>query len=226
MQNRKHYANGKTVESATGYTVRVGEPLVDMTAKAASTSLSMPSDPIQDGSYLISLEVNGTVVAAREAYDFASGSCTVGDYTLAYSSGAVTVSTTSNNDVVVLKIEPLEVFTTDEFRAAVKNACKCDSSSGGGSGGGVLLVHETASKSEGNTLYTLDRTYAEIASADAVLIVRKHEIAGVVNVSSSFIDAYGFADGFGYAVHFYEDSEDRIYLCSSTSDYPVYTQEK
>lgn len=67
-----------------------------------------------------------------------------------YDGGEVEVDyNASNGDVVRLTIEPLEVKVTDGFRAAVKKACKCDSSSGGGSGGGSpLIVRRTVSNGE------------------------------------------------------------------------------
>ena len=106
--------------STSEYEVKIGDPVVDAEVKASSTSVSIPCEAIPDGEYLVSLEVNGTDVAHRDTFSFASGSATVGDYTLAYSSYAVTVSTTSNNDVVRLVIEPLKVVATDAFKAAVK----------------------------------------------------------------------------------------------------------
>ena len=105
--------------STSEYEVKIGDPVVDAEVKATSTSVAIPCAAIPDGEYLISLEINGTSAAHRDTFSFASGSCTVGDYTLAYSSYAVTVSTTSNNDVVRLKVEPVEVYVTDAMKAAV-----------------------------------------------------------------------------------------------------------
>lgn len=107
------------IYSTDEYEVKIGDPVVDAEVKASSTSVAIPCEAIPDGKYLVSLEVNGTAVAFRDTFSFASGSCTVGDYTLAYSSYSVTVSTTSNNDVVRLKIEPVEVYVTDAMKAAV-----------------------------------------------------------------------------------------------------------
>lgn len=107
------------IYSTDEYEVKIGDPVVDAEVKATSTSVAIPCAAIPDGKYLVSLEVNGTAVAYRDTFSFASGSCTVGDYTLAYSSYAVTVSTTSNNEVVRLKIEPVEVYVTDAMKAAV-----------------------------------------------------------------------------------------------------------
>lgn len=107
-------------EIDTGYSVVIGKPVVHTEKKATGSSVSFPCEAIPDGSYLVSLEVNGSVEAYRESMDFSSGSCTVGAYTLSYSSYALTVSGTSNNDIVRVMVEPLDVKTTDAFRAAVK----------------------------------------------------------------------------------------------------------
>lgn len=137
------------IEADAGYIVKIGEPVCIAEVKATSTSVSIPCDPIADGDYLISLEVNGTVTARRESFSFASGSATVGDYTVAYASNAVTVSTTEENDIVNIMIEPLKVFATDEFKAAVaKVAPAAAASGGGGTGGGVLVVHEIQHQGE------------------------------------------------------------------------------
>lgn len=101
--------------------IRVGKPVVDGFIKASSKSVNLPCAPV-DGDVLISLEVNGTVVARRELFTMVEGSVDVGDYTVAYSGGAVTISGTSNNDVVSIRIEPVEVVVSDAFRAAVENA--------------------------------------------------------------------------------------------------------
>lgn len=107
-------------EFDTGYSVDIGKPVIHAEKKATGSSVSFPCEAIPDGSYLVSLEVNGSVKAYRESMDFSSGSCTVGAYTLSYSSYALTVSGTSNNDIVRVMVEPLDVKTTDAFRAAVK----------------------------------------------------------------------------------------------------------
>jgi hypothetical protein len=124
-------------EFDTGYSVVIGKPVIRAEKKATGSSVSFPCEAIADGSYLVSLEVNGTVKAYRESLDFSSGSCTVGAYTLSYASYDLTVSGTSNNDIVRVMVEPLEVKTTDAFRAAVKK--DAPKSEGGGSGGGVSI---------------------------------------------------------------------------------------
>ena len=169
-------------EFDTGYSVVIGKPVIHAEKKATGSSVSFPCEAIADGSYLVSLEVNGTVKAYRESLDFSSGSCTVGAYTLSYASYALTVSGTSNNDIVRVMVEPLEVKTTDAFRAAVKKDAPetpnelpavaaadkgkylhANESTGdlewaeGGSGGGVLVVTDTDG--------TLDKTWQEIYDA-------------------------------------------------------------
>lgn len=172
-------------EFDTGYSVVIGNPVVHAEKKATGSSVSFPCEAIPDGSYLVSLEVNGAVKAYRESLEFSSGSCTVGAYTLSYASYALTVSGTSNNDIVRVMVEPLVVKTTDAFRAAVKKDTPetpnelpavaaadkgkflhTNESTGalewaeGGSGGGVLVVHDVDG--------TLDKTWKEIR--DAMLV--------------------------------------------------------
>ncbi len=115
-----------------GYNVTIGEPVVDAKG-VADSGLSFPCKAIPDGDYLVTLEVNGTVIAGRDKAAFASGSATVGDYTLSYSSYAVSVATLTDDDVVVLRIEPLEVKVSDAFRAVVGKAAPAGGDSGGSS---------------------------------------------------------------------------------------------
>lgn len=147
--------------STDEYEVKIGDPVVDAEVKASSTSVAIPCEAIADGEYLVSLEVNGTVVSRRELMAFASGSCTVGDYTLAYSSYAVTVSTTEENDVVRLKVEPVEVYVTDAMKAAVAKVAP--KSEGGGSGGGRFVV--TFSQDPDTEEWSADKTLAECVAA-------------------------------------------------------------
>lgn len=221
-------------EFDTGYSVVIGKPVVHAEKKATGSSVSFPCEAIPDGSYLVSLEVNGSVKAYRESLEFSSGSCTVGAYTLSYSSYALTVSGTSNNDIVRVMVEPLEVKTTDAFRAAVKKDAPetpnelpaveaadkgkylhANESTGalewaeGGSGGGVLVVHAVGG--------TLDKTWQEIANAVAstgAVIVLENE--GAV-ISADVIMNVLFDDSAGvYAVR----GGDNIYVTESASDYP------
>ena len=175
------------VEQGDAY-LRVADSVVDGVIKASSTSVSLPCDAV-DGDVLISLDVNGTAVAHRELFKMSEGSVAVGDYTVAYSSGAVTISTTSNNDVVSICIEPVEVVVSDAFRAAVGNATPevpselpavgagdkgkylhANESTGalewaevGGSGGGRFVV--TFTYDEGTETWSTDKTLAECAAA-------------------------------------------------------------
>ena len=213
--------------STSEYEVKIGDPVVDAEVKATSTSVAIPCAAIPDGEYLVSLEVNGTAVAHRDTFSFASGSATVGDYTLAYSSYAVTVSTTSNNDVVRLVIEPLKVVATDAFKAAVKKVAPeapnelpavaaadkgkflhTNESTGalewaeGGSGGGVLVVADTDG--------TLDKTWQEIhdamLSGGAVIqveeavntVLKVYNSKGTYVVISAIDDRYEASSTSGY----------------------------
>lgn len=173
------------IYSTDEYEVKIGDPVVDAEVKATSTSVAIPCAAIPDGEYLISLEINGTAVAHRDTFSFASGSATVGDYTLAYSSYAVTVSTTSNNDVVRLKIEPVEVYVTDAMKAAVAKVAP--KSEGGGSGGGVLVVNFT---SPNNFPKEASSTFDEIKAAydsGATVLAR-------VDVNGSQLSPIGHTD--------------------------------
>ena len=213
--------------STSEYEVKIGDPVVDAEVKATSTSVAIPCAAIPDGEYLVSLEVNGTAVAHRDTFSFASGSATVGDYTLAYSSYAVTVSTTSNNDVVRLVIEPLKVVATDAFKAAVNKVAPeapnelpavaaadkgkflhTNESTGalewaeGGSGGGVLVVADTDG--------TLDKTWQEIhdamLSGGAVIqveeavntVLKVYNSKGTYVVISAIDDRYEASSTSGY----------------------------
>ena len=156
-----------TVEYGESF-IRVGKPVVDAFIKASGTSVVLPCVPV-DGYVLISFEVNGTVIARRELFEMVEGSVTVGDYTIAYESGVVTISTTSSNDIVDIRIEPVDVVISDAFRAAVNETAPqtpnelpdvgssdkgkylhtnestgaLEWSEGGGSGG-VITVHKVA----------------------------------------------------------------------------------
>ena len=172
------------IYSTDEYEVKIGDPVVDAEVKASSTSVAIPCEAIADGEYLVSLEVNGTVISHRELMAFASGSCTVGDYTLAYSSYAVTVSTTSNNDVVRLKVEPVEVKVTDAMKAAV---AKVAPKSEGGSGGRFVV---TFTQDPDTEEWSADKTFAEcVAAWEAGSDLVAHANAGYIPMG--FIhDAY------------------------------------
>jgi hypothetical protein len=155
MQERKNYAKGSTLESTTGYVVKVGMPVVDDTVKATSNGATFTENaPLTDGQYLVTLEVNGEAVAYKESVTADSG-ITVGDYSVAENAGKIVLTGASANDIVRLLIEPLEVYVSDGFRAAINKAVP--KSEGGGSGGGVLVVTDTDG--------VLDKTWQEIHDA-------------------------------------------------------------
>ena len=193
------------IYSTDEYEVKIGDPVVDAEVKASSTSVAIPCEAIADGEYLVSLEVNGTVAAHRELMAFASGSCTVGDYTLSYSSYAVTVSTTEENDIVRLKVEPVEVYVTDAMKAAVAKVAP--KSEGGGSGGGVLVITDTDG--------TLDKTWQEIHDAPLSVLRQEGEYLFYIVVTaeedSTFIVVFSSIT----------DNATAIYTASSASGYPV-----
>ena len=230
------------IYSTDEYEVKIGDPVVDAEVKASSTSVAIPCEAIPDGEYLVSLEVNGTVVSHRELLAFASGSCTVGDYTLAYSSYAVTVSTTKNNDVVRLKVEPVEVYVTDAMKAAVAKVAPVtpnelptveasdkgkflhtnestgalEWSEGGGSGGGVLVVTDTDG--------TLDKTWNEIYDAAENGIPTALRIVDENNILFKWISAVfkesGDEDTF-YVDFGIEGVDFDEYATDSANGYPV-----
>ena len=222
-------------EFDTGYSVVIGKPVIHAEKKATGSSVSFPCEAIADGSYLVSLEVNGTVKAYRESLDFSSGSCTVGAYTLSYASYALTVSGTSNNDIVRVMVEPLEVKTTDAFRAAVKKDAPetpnelpavaaadkgkylhTNESTGdlewaeGGSGGGVLVVTDTDG--------TLDKTWQEIADADLAVVIVASES------KTSHLPVYNISEtnhALSCMIMGRSGVVDRAYQASSASGYPT-----
>lgn len=216
-------------EFDTGYSVVIGKPVVHADKKATGSSVSFPCEAIPDGSYLVSLEVNGTVKAYRESLEFSSGSCTVGAYTLSYSSYALTVSGTSNNDIVRVMVEPLEVKTTDAFRAAVKKDAPeapnelpavaaadkgkflhTNESTGalewaeGGSGGGQLVV--TLAES------ALNKTWQEIHDAFPNAYIAED---GTMN---TILMIYG--DSGEYGVVMADGSTTATFVATSASGYP------
>ena len=222
-------------EFDTGYSVVIGKPVIHAEKKATGSSVSFPCEAIADGSYLVSLEVNGTVKAYRESLDFSSGSCTVGAYTLSYASYALTVSGTSNNDIVRVMVEPLEVKTTDAFRAAVKKDAPetpnelpavaaadkgkylhTNESTGalewaeGGSGGGVLVVTDTDG--------TLDKTWQEIHDASFAILVNESDEYSKDCAMFSYMNREGRDEPYSYNVTF---GDDATYTASSASGYPT-----
>jgi hypothetical protein len=190
MQDRKNYAKGSTLESTTGYTVEVGEPIVDCKVTASEYGeAALPNDKgyiRNDTQYLVTLEVNGEVKMYRELWKSGNtstaNSVPISDYT--YVMDEAVISGLTEDDVVVARFEPVEVITSDAFRAAVGNATPevpselpavgagdkgkflhtnestgaLEWSEGGGSGGGVLVVHDVDG--------TLDKTWQDIVDAE------------------------------------------------------------
>lgn len=183
MQDRKTYAKGSTLESATGYNVKVGMPVVDDTVKATSNGATFTQNAhLTDGQYLVTLEVNGEAVTYKESITADSG-ITVGDYSVAENAGKIVLSGASANDIVRLLIEPLEVSVSDGFRAAVSKAVP---QSGGGSGGGVLVVTDTNG--------TLDKTWQEIRDAFVTGAVRIADSNGnIYNMTQIYSTTNTFA---------------------------------
>lgn len=168
MQDRKTYAKGVTNVTADAK-ARIGMPVVDgeYTVASEATLAYFAGEIPESGSMLVTLEVNGTVIAYRELYTFDSEEeyIHVGDYYIANDSGSVAVETMEGGDVVRLKVEPVEIEINDVFRAAVGKVAP--KSEGGGSGGGVLVV--TCTGSGGNIV--VDKKAGEIYAASKVGIV-------------------------------------------------------
>lgn len=222
-----------TVEYGESF-IRVADPVADGFIKASGSSVSLPCDAV-DGDVLITLDVNGTAVAHRELFKMVEGSVTVGDYTVAYSGGAVTISTTSNNDVVSICIEPVEVVVSDAFRVAVGEAApeapsglpaitgtddgKVLTADSGvwvaqtpASGGGVLVVTDTNG--------TLDKTWQEITDAFLVGSVKWVTYQGESVVGAIDATMVGIRLG-TYMVVFNGDSENMTLVTESASGYPT-----
>lgn len=217
MQDRKTYAKGVTNVTADAK-AKISMPVVDGedTVAAEATAASFVGEIPESGSMLVTLEVNGTVIAYREMYtiDPDEGYIQVGVYTIANSDGGVvTVEAFEANDVVRLKVEPIEIELNDVFRAAVGEVAQ--KSGGGSGGGGVLAVHDEDG--------TLDKTWREIidavASTGAVVVwendgtvVSAHIITlcEINIITQKFIVAVAGTDSY--------------YEADTESDYPVLQQ--
>lgn len=93
------------------------------------------------------------------------------------------------------------------------------------------MIHETVVTTEGgDTVYTLDKTYAEIASAVAACIEREVEEFGAITHSVSYVDKFnsrtGPDDGTWGFVHFSGDAAGKEYFSTSLDGYPAYTEGK
>lgn len=224
MENR-YYGKGDIIESATGYLVKVGEPVFD--AKVTADEYGVASILVGDNyaikddtQYLVTLEVNGTVKMYRELWmsgnTETANEVALSDYTFTMDEGAIGGLT--EDDVVIARFEPVEVYTTDAFRAAVG---KVAPKSGGGSGGGVLLVKANMD-GEGN-FTSLDKTWKEIHDAEW----------GVIYYEQGFLADY---DGYQYEpiqLCAYSESDSKyyvgsqnagLYVAESASDYPVLSE--
>lgn len=218
-----------------GYNVTIGEPVVDAKG-VADSGLSFPCKAIPDGDYLVTLEVNGTVIAGRDKATFASGSATVGDYTLSYSSYAVSVATLTDDDVVVLRIEPLDVKVSDAFRAAVGKAAPAGGGSGGSSDEPEPLIGERTftqvlgdPTSEGSGMmktyyYELDDGIEEYLEYDETLEIYlpkqncSYTIGGFGNQDGSFVRK---DDKFYYTVLVAQIAGDRTFVMTETTYSPA-----
>lgn len=158
MQDRLTYANGNTI-TTEGFRCSVGEPFDIKVTVGEDEEVELPAAAgkiIPGGDHLITLEVNGEKAAYRDLYHLGEDTVTVGDYTI---SDDMFLTGVSEDDEVVMRLEPVEVLTTDAFRAAVKKVAPSNSSdsSSGGSGGSPLVVTDTNG--------TLDKTWTEIKNA-------------------------------------------------------------
>ena len=138
------YAIGDNVEATAGYTVTISAPVVDATAEAYTEDDAVYADFSIDASvdasevdfnqdFLITIEVNGVVIAWRElhAFDFDADFCaTIGGigFTDVGSDGIVLGNVDSDDpvladdDEVRLIVEPVKVVLSDAFRAAVRKS--------------------------------------------------------------------------------------------------------
>lgn len=201
-----------TVEYGENF-IRVADPVVNGVIKASDTSVSLPCAAV-DGDVLISLDVNGTNVAHRELFTMNEGSVTVGDYTVAYESGAVTITTTSNNDVVSICIEPVEVVVSAAFRAAVGEAAPdapselpAVTASDAGkvltastvTEKGAVIVPEQTKMIQKNTYTVLDDTDASLFTDGASVIVSiastSETVERTATVASGAISVADISDG-------------------------------
>lgn len=127
MQDRKTYAKGNTI-TTEGFRCSVGEPIDIKVTVGEDEDVDLQGEAckiIPNGDHLITLEVNGEKVAYRDLYHLGEDTVTVGDYTI---SDDMYLTGVSEDDEVVMRLEPVELMVTDAFRAAVKNSCNCGAS--------------------------------------------------------------------------------------------------
>lgn len=162
------YAEGKVIETATGYIVSIGEPL-DYNGVAVDGDVFVCDGPSRiepNTQYLVTLEVDGEAEMYRELWTSGdydeNNNVPLGDHT--YVMDEAGIYDVPEGDHVRVRFEPVEVLTTDAFRAAVKSLGGAASDSSGGGSGGVLVVHLTWNDNSA----VLDKTWQEIKDADSV----------------------------------------------------------
>jgi hypothetical protein len=215
MQDRKTYANGNTL-TTEGFRCSIGEPIDIIVDEDLPFSYNANIDTGKQ--MLVTLEVDGEIVCYRELHDFEvvnddELAIVVGDYTINLDANELTGEYTSAR----IRLEPVEVYTSDAFRAAVaKTAPKA--SGGGGSGDGVLVVTDTDG--------TLDKTWQEIHDAfvaGSVRVQKGTDTDTLVSVSGVEYSSKG-----GMYIVAQESTGNwggGKYTASSASGYPVLEEE-
>jgi hypothetical protein len=205
MQDRLTYANGNTL-TTEGFRCSIGEPIDIIVDEDLPFSYNANIDTGKQ--MLVTLEVDGETVCYRELHDFEvvnddEFAIVVGDYTINIDSNELTGEYTSAR----IRLEPVEVYTSDAFRAAVSKTAPKASGGGGTSGGGVLVVTDTDG--------TLDKTWQEIHDAllggGAVLEYSDDE-------DSAFVIDSVYPGKDNYIV---STVEGRTYSSSTKSGYPT-----
>ncbi len=227
MQDRLTYASGNTI-TTEGFRCSVGEPIDIKVTVGEDEEVALSTaagKSIPNGDHLITLEVNGEKVAYRDLYHLGEDTVTVGDYTI---SDDLYLTGVSEDDEVVMRLEPVELTVTDEFRAAVKNVAPTGGS-GGGSGGGVLVVHRTESGTKSTNLrtpgfdtsYVLDKTWKEIHDAGfAVLSVAEEDGTDVFTFLYP-LNLVSVTSEDGYLVRFTAPDGNIFATTDSENGYPV-----
>lgn len=210
MQDRLTYASGNTI-TTEGFRCAIGEPIDIKVTVGESEEVDLPdaaAKRINPGNYLITLEVNGEKAAYRDLYHLGEDSITIGDYTI---SDDLLLAGVSEDDEVVMRLEPVELTVTDEFRAAVGMVAP---TSGGGSGGGVLVV--TVDEND-----TLDKTWREIDAADAAVIVFSGSEEGETWHGREFVVNTSQELNGDYFVNSIASGGESSYMVTDPDDYPV-----
>lgn len=227
MENR-YYGTGDIIERATGYLVKVGEPVFDdkVTANEYGVAFIIVGGSYaikEDTQYLVTLEVNGESKMYRELWmsgnTETANEVALSDYTFTMDEGSIGGLT--EDDVVIARFEPVEVYTSDAFRAAVsKTAPK---SGGGSGGGGVLVVGVTVSGELGN-VYTLDKTWQEIYDADYAAVLKgdvmMKEYCQIIGVNQN-----PFTNKYQVNVDIHDIEDVTTFSADSASGYPSVTLE-